>query len=250
MGFGTERIEDALAAEFPKARLLRIDLDTTRGKDAFLVHWRKIMAGEVDIILGTQMIAKGLDLPDVTLVGVISADQTLFLPDFRASERAFQLMTQVAGRAGRGDRPGEVLIQTYVPHHWALRFALEHNFEGFYEKEMHIRRVLRFPPAQRMVSLLFSGAREAEVAAAAKQMGSVARTLTHLEEFHGSLGVVGPAPAPLARLSDRWRYRLLLRSESAKTLHAALALAREEFGRQATPRGVQLAIDVDPIDLM
>lgn len=250
LGLGTQRIEETLATEFPAARTLRIDLDTTRGKDAFLAHWRAIMRGEVDIILGTQMIAKGLDLPGVTLVGVISADQTLFLPDFRAAERGFQLMTQVAGRAGRADRPGEVLIQTYVPHHYALRCALTHDTAAFFAKEMHIRRVLRFPPAQRLAALLFSGARESDVAAAAKHMGDLCRTLTHLDEFHGRLTVVGPAPAPLARLMDKWRWRLLLRAPRAKTLHCALALAREEAGRHGPPRGVQVTIDVDPMDLL
>ncbi len=250
MGLGTQRIEDVLAAEFPQARLLRVDFDTTRGKDAFLTHWRKITAGEVDILLGTQMIAKGLDLPGVTLVGVISADQTLFLPDFRAAERGFQLMTQVAGRAGRADLPGEVLIQTHVPHHYALRFALDHDFEAFFQKEMHIRRVLRFPPAQRLVSLLFTGAAEASVAAAAKRMGQICRNLTHRDEFHERLGVIGPGPAPIARHSDRWRWRLLLRSTSARVLHDALAQARSAHDSKPTPRGVHLAIDVDPLDLM
>ncbi|MBN1476968.1 primosomal protein N', partial [Candidatus Sumerlaeota bacterium] len=250
VGLGTQRIEEVLAAEFPDARLRRIDLDTTRGKDAFLVHWREISEGRVDIILGTQMIAKGLDLPRVTLVGVISADQTLFLPDFRASERAFQLLTQVAGRAGRADLPGEVLIQTFVPHHWAIRCAIEHDFEAFFAKEMKMRRLLRFPPAQRMASMLFSGEQEASVSAAAKRMGEICDTIRHLDEMRETLTTVGPAPAPIARLSDRWRWRLLLRSSSARALHRALALAGEEYSRRSPPRGVQLTIDVDPMDLL
>jgi primosomal protein N' (replication factor Y) len=250
MGLGTQRIEEALQAEFPSARLLRIDLDTTRGKDAFLAHWKEITEGKVDIILGTQMIAKGLDLPGVTLVGVISADQTLFLPDFRASERAFQLMTQVAGRAGRAHRPGEVLIQTYVPHHYALRFALEHDFESFFKKELHVRRVLHFPPAQRMVALLFTSPQEAKAASTAKRVGDICRTLTHLDTIHGKVTAVGPAPAPIARLSDRFRWRLLLRASSAKALHETLGLLREELARHPLTRDVQMTIDVDPMDLM
>ncbi len=250
MGLGTQRAEETLQTEFPAARLLRVDLDTTRGKDAFLAHWRRITAGEVDIILGTQMIAKGLDLPNVTLVGVISADQTLFLPDFRSAERAFQLMTQVAGRAGRAERPGEVLIQTFVPHHYALRFALDHDHDAFFREEMRRRRLVRFPPTTRLVSLLFTGKEERDVTAAAKRMGSICRTLTHLEEMRGDLTVIGPAPAPIARLSDRWRWRVLLRAPSSRVLHRALALARTEFAKHAPPRGAQMTIDVDPLDLM
>lgn len=249
IGVGTQRIEEELQREFPLARTLRIDLDTTRGKDAFLHHWKKIKGGEVDIILGTQMIAKGLDLPGVTLVGVISADQTLFLPDFRSAERAFQLMTQVAGRAGRGDRPGEVLIQTYVPHHYALRFALNHDFHGFFKKEMRVRQVLRYPPAQRLAAMLFTGEDELTVAKAAKRMGDICRTAMHLDQCEG-MTVVGPGPAPMARLNDRWRWRLLLRSSSAKVLHGAIALSVEEYGKPAAPRGVQLTVDVDPMDLL
>ena len=246
-GLGTEQVERVVAETFPEARLARMDVDTTSGKWAHHEILGRVERGEVDILLGTQMIAKGLDFPRVTLVGVVNADVGLHLPDFRASERTFQLLSQVAGRAGRGTLGGEVVIQTSVPDHYAVRAALTHDYEGFAARELKERESPAYPPGVRMVNAVLSSpaqelaARNAEVA---------------VEWFRGHLAkerlrgveVIGPAPSPIERLHGRWRWHFLARSTSAKSLGQAFSAFQADF----RPKGgdVRVVIDRDPVALL
>jgi len=244
-GIGTQRVEEALLAQFSGARVLRMDVDTTRGKGA---HGRLLDAfrrGEADVLLGTQMVAKGLDFPGVTLVGVISADTALHMPDFRAPERTFQLLTQVAGRSGRGERPGEVVIQTYRPDDDAIRAACAHDFDAFAERELDNRRALGYPPFGRLIAFLFRGREEAGVAAEA---GACAEHLRRAASG-GGIEVLGPAAAPLARLKGEYRWQVVLKGAASSSLRR---LAREGIGRfGARPRpGVRMSVDVDPVSLL
>lgn len=245
LGAGTQKIEEVIARQFPSARVLRMDVDATAKKGA---HRRILDAfgrGEADILLGTQMVAKGLDYPGVTLVGVISADTGLNLPDFRAAERTFQLLTQVSGRAGRGDRPGEVVVQTYKPDEDAVLLARSHDFEGFAAAEQPLRRETGFPPYSRLALLLFRGPNEAEVAERAGQCGDVVRAAG----IQG-VDVLGPAQAPLSRLQGRYRYHLILRSGSHAALGRTIRVALDRFGGRGTRRSVTLDVDVDPVSML
>ena len=246
-GLGTEKLEESLAAAFPSARIARLDRDVASGKDVEKVL-RRVRSREVDILVGTQMVTKGHDLPHVTLVGVISADAALSMPDFRASERTFQLLVQVAGRAGRGDTPGRVLVQTYDPEHAAIRFAVRHDVAGFLEHELRDRRELGYPPFSRMTlarvdALDEQAAKEAThvLARAARQVGAAGST-------GPMLTVLGPSAAPIAKVRNRYRFRIMLRSVSRDLLRqGALAI---NAAAQGLPRTVRVAIDVDPVGLL
>ena len=243
---GTEQVERHVGELFPAARILRMDVDTTGGKGAHGRLLEKVRRGEVDILLGTQMIAKGLDFPGVTLVGVINADVGLNLPDFRAAERTFQLLAQVAGRAGRGGVAGEVLVQTARPQHPALRAALRHDYEAFAESELADRELPGYPPHRRLVNLVVSGSTEERVAEAAEGTAAMAR---HIVDQHdlADIEVVGPAPCPIDRIRGRWRWHLLLKSRQPRDLGALLRyLARHH----AQPGGMRLEIDRDPEALL
>lgn len=249
LGLGTQRIEEVLGEMFASARVARVDVDTMRGRRSFIDVWDRIRRGEVDIILGTQMIAKGFHLESVTLVGVISADFALFMPDFRSAERTYNLLTQVAGRAGRGDRPGEVIVQSFIPHHYAIDLAARLEEQTFYQKELHIRRVLRFPPIARLIAIGFSGPEEPVVREQAVRLGNMLRSLTLAPHF-GSLNVLGPAPAPIARIDDKYRWRLLLRGTAPRLLHDLVRQGLKAFEPHHNKAKVQLTIDVDPVDLL
>ena len=242
-GVGTQRVEESLVDQFPDCRVLRMDVDTTRKKgahDRILESFRK---GEADILLGTQMVAKGLDFPGVTLVGVISADTSIHLPDFRASERTFQLLTQVSGRAGRGKSPGEVVVQTYLPDCEAVQCAKEHDFLKFAELELEGRRILDYPPFGRMALLLFKGRNENEVAMKAGTCAEVLRS-----EAPKGLEVMGPAQAPLARIRNSYRWQVILKSVSPRLLREGTQTARRHFGRRRA--AVALDIDIDPVSML
>jgi primosomal protein N' (replication factor Y) (superfamily II helicase) len=247
MGTGTQRIEEALARNFPDARVLRLDQDAIGGRRAFLEAWQSMVSGEAQIILGTQMIAKGLHLERVTLVGVILADVGLFIPDFRAEERTFSLLMQVAGRAGRTEM-GEVLVQTYLPHHPAIQLAAKHDYEGFFKVEMVRREKLRFPPVQRLVALTFSDPDGEKARRSARQFRELLDKACHRYDCRG-IRLLGPGPAPVRRLAGRFRERLLLRGpvygDNAKVLRAALG---SELWKP--PASMRLSIDVDPVDLL
>jgi primosomal protein N' (replication factor Y) len=246
-GVGTQALEQWLAARFPTARLARMDADTTGTKWSHSRILDAVGRGEVDVLFGTQMIAKGLDFPNVTLVGVVDADTGLHLPDFRAAERTFQLIAQVAGRAGRGPRGGEVIVQTRTPAHPALAYTVRHDFEGFADQELLARRSPPYPPVVDLARVVLSATSERMAADAAVAVGDwlgeviAARSLP--------VEVVGPAPAPLARIKGRWRWHLLLRSREPRRLGALLRYAARQ-GPHARGGAVRLIVDRDPVQLL
>lgn len=248
-GMGTERLEEELAGLFPNKRALRLDQDTTGGRHDFESKWKSMETGDVDIILGTQMIAKGLHLERVSLVGVVLADISLHQPDFRAAERTFSLLTQVAGRAGRGSAAGRVFIQTYCPAHYAIRHASEHDVDAFYADELSRRRAPGFPPFARMIALTISGLDLAQVekhAAAYAAEFAVARMAVGADRFR----FFGPLPPSLARVKDQYRMRLLLSGPTSATLRDVFRRAEEAVAARADRawNRHKVVIDVDPLD--
>ena len=244
-GVGTEKLEETLSLAFPEARVARLDRDVASGKRVEAILAR-VRAREVDILVGTQMVTKGHDLPNVTLVGVVNADAALSLPDFRASERAFQLLVQVAGRAGRGDAPGRVIVQTWDPTHPAIALAARHDVDGFLERELADRRELGYPPLSRSALVRVDAIDESEARRACERLARVARECD--AALTGKLLVQGPAPAPISRVRSRWRFRVMLRSAERPPLRAALAAI--EGARASLARGVRASIDVDPVQLL
>ena len=245
-GIGTQSLERWLAERYPAAHLARMDADTTSGKWAHRRILDAVARRDVDILFGTQMISKGLDFPGVTLVGVVDADTGLHLPDFRAPERTFQLIAQVAGRSGRGPRGGRVIVQTHTPAHYALTAAARHDFEGFAERELETRRAPPYPPTVSLVNGIVSGARETDVATAAEELGTWLRGLV-ASRASGLVDVVGPAPAPLARIKGRWRWHLLLRSADRRLLGRVMRFAAR---RAPHPADVRVVFDRDPVSLL
>jgi primosomal protein N' (replication factor Y) len=236
-GAGTERVAEAVKLEFPSARTLRWDRDVTGAKGSHDAIMAKFVAHEADVLIGTQMIAKGLDLPLVTLVGVVAADIGLFLPDFRASERTFQLLTQVAGRAGRSALGGEVVVQTYHPDHYAVVAASNHDYEGFYREEMAFRRQQMYPPLRRLARLVFHHAQRTR----AQEEAQAATDLLRAEIKTRSLAdvdLIGPAPCYFARQRGEWRWQVVVRGEDPASLLTGVAL------------GYGTRIDMDPVDLL
>jgi primosomal protein N' (replication factor Y) len=246
-GVGTEQVERRLGELFPEARVARMDVDTTGRKWSHRDILDSVRRNEVDILLGTQMISKGLDLPGVTLVGVIDADVGLNLPDFRASERTFQLLAQVAGRAGRGTRPGEVLVQTSRPSHFAIRSALQHDYEEFAERELSDREEPGYPPHLRLANLVVSGRDEDEVESAALALGEWLEGLVSARPELTDTGLLGPAPCPIDRLRGRWRWHMLIKQVHAGRLGAIL---RFTATHAPVPGKVRLEIDRDPENLL
>jgi len=244
-GLGTERVADQVAREFELARVLRMDRDTTTRRGAYADILGRFAAGEANVLIGTQMIAKGHDFPDVTLVGVLNADTGLNRADFRASEATFQLLTQVAGRAGRADKPGRVLVQTYNPDHLAVTSASRHDYEAFYAAELANRRENMYPPFARLINLTIADGDEDRALAVARRLAYELqkRGLAHKR---GALQFVGPARAPLAKLRGRYRYHLLLKGRSIEDLRAALLEALDALGADAAA----VTVDVDPLDMM
>jgi len=247
-GLGTQQAEKLLVERYPYARIARMDVDTTSGKWAHTEILDRVGRGEVDILLGTQMIAKGLDFPNVTLVGVLDADIGINLPDFRASERSFQLMSQVAGRAGRGTKGGEVIIQTRVPSHHAVRCATTHDFLGFVAEEMEGRRDPVYPPFTHLANLIVSGTEEEPVAKAAIAAVAWLRRLIADQKVEG-VTVVGPAPCPIERVKRRWRWHGMLKGENG----AAMTKVCSYFLRNyALPAGhdLRVIVDRDPVQVL
>ncbi len=278
-GLGTQKVEETLAKLFPNARVRRMDADTMKRKDDYRKTLGDFRAGKTDILLGTQMIAKGLHFPNVTLVGIIYADLALHQPDFRAGERTFQLLTQVAGRAGRGDVEGEVFVQAFTPFHPAIQYARRHDFTGFYEQEIEFREQLKYPPVSRVALLTLKGRNEDKVKFSAehlkreleKNLGSAAApaavvsALADDSELFGEgakqdtrgacappknlfrdLILAGPAPAPLLRAESFYRYQIMLRTRAMSKLSQQLAKIIETL---ALPDDVTLSVDIDPVNL-
>lgn len=241
-GAGTQRVEAELAALLGDWPVVRMDADTTRGKGAherLLVEFESLPSG---VLLGTQMIAKGLDYPDVTLVGVIAADITLNLPDFRAGERTYQLLSQVAGRAGRGSVPGEVYVQTYWPDHPAILAAAAHDPAAFYGQERAARKTLGYPPFGRLANVLVRGSDRRVVAAVADR---VAEAL--VSAVPDSWEVLGASPAPLSRVKNVWRYHVLVKAPTGEPVGLVVGTSLKEVKRIA---GVTIGVDVDAVDLL
>ena len=243
-GVGTQQLERFLSGRFPTARLARMDLDTTSAKWSHQVILDRVGRGEVDILLGTQMIAKGLDFPNVTFVGVVDADTGLYLPDFRSAERTFQLIAQVAGRAGRGPKGGRVVVQTRNPNHYALMCAARHDTEGFLAAELAQRRDPPYPPMAALVNLVASGESETAVADSAADVARWCASL--VEHQHLVVDVLGPAPCALSRIKSRWRWHVVLRGAPEPLGR----IVRYAATRLPQPAGVRVTIDRDPVSLL
>ena len=241
-GVGTERLEEAVKQAFPQANVARLDRDVTSGKgvEAILDRMR---SKEIDVLVGTQMVTKGHDLPEVTLVGVINADAALSIPDFRAAERAFQLLVQVAGRAGRGDKAGRVLVQTFSPDHHAIAFALAHDVRGFQKRELKDREELGYPPFSRMAIIRFDAVQEADALDAANAVADAVRSRAGTK-----ITVLGPSPAPLPRLRNRFRFHTMLRAQDRGALRSGIEMAL--WMMEQLPSRVRAYVDVDPMQIM
>ena len=240
-GFGTERVEAEVRAACPGARVARLDRDAIRRKGSLPALLNRFRAGEIDVLVGTQMIAKGHDFPRVTLVGVVSADVGLGLADFRASERTFQLLTQVAGRAGRGEQPGEAIVQTLYPSHYSIQLACRQDYPAFYQRELAFRTAMRYPP---VISLVNAVVRSRTFSGAMDDAADVVQKIR--EADGGRLRVLGPAPAPLGKLRGEYRAQLLLKGTNRRQIREALQraiAARPDLQRR-------MIVDVDPLSVL
>ncbi len=245
-GIGTEQVEQEIQRLIPEAHVGRMDRDTTRrrgSQERLLKEWEK---GEIDVLVGTQMIAKGHDVAGVTLVGVLHADLSLNVPDFRAAERTFQLLSQVAGRAGRGNRPGKVIVQTYAPHHYALSAVVTHDYRNFFQSEIDFRRALNYPPFTRLVLLRLDGPRAVEVKQCAELLGTRLRAEGSKTGAEG-IQILGPASAPIERLRGRYRWQILVKGKQSAWV---LQLARRARKLFEGPRSVRFGVDVDPQNML
>ncbi len=241
-GFGTEKVAHEISTLWPAARVARLDRDTVRRKGAAADILRSMAAGTIDVLVGTQMIAKGHDFPRVTLVGVVSADVGLGLADFRAAERTFQLLTQVAGRAGRGAEPGEAIVQTLYPHHYSIEHACRQDYTAFVAKEMGYRQAMRYPPLTAMVNIVVKGA---DARAALTDAATLAQHL-RTKAGAGRFSVLGPAPAPVAKLRGEYRAQIFLKGSHRASMREAVlaALAAEPDMRR------RVSIDIDPVSIL
>ncbi len=244
IGFGTERLEEEIASLFPKARVARLDRDTTVKRKDFLSILRAVHSREVDILIGTQMITKGHHFPSVTLVGVVWADAGLGIPDFKAGERTFQLLSQVTGRAGRGEKPGRVIIQTHQPEHYSVLTAQSHDYNAMYEQEISLRKALSYPPFSRLINLRFEGESEDRVQTGATNVAHRAMALSKKAQTT----VLGPSPSPLARLRGRFRWQVLLKGSNIDQLHHISHLLSQD--KTLLPPGVKMSVDVDPENML
>lgn len=248
-GIGTQQVEEVLSEIFPTAEVVRMDRDTTTRKGSYRKILSRFKQGEIDILVGTQMVAKGHDYPNVTLVGVITADTALNLPDFRASERTFQLLAQVAGRTGRGDKGGEVVIQTYTPQHYSIQYAKEHDYQGFYNHEIVFREKSGYPPVGHLINLIVSDPEEEKTIQVAQKLGTIISskldTLTNKE-----VELMGPVPASLAKLQGEYRWQLLLKGRDLSQLREVMQEARKELEAANNFKSVKIDIDVDPLRVL
>ena len=243
---GTQKIEEMVKRQFPTARVLRMDLDTTRKKGGYEEILSAFANGEADILIGTQMIVKGHNFPNVTLVGVLAADLSLHISDYRAAERTFQLLTQAAGRAGRGHRQGEVVIQTYQPEHYSVVTAAEQDYEAFFEQEIFLREMMHYPPKWHMLVIHAAGAQEMLV----KQAQNVLKykILTQSDNEKSSLQVIGPADAAVSKVNDIYRKMLYVKAADYQKLVSIKNMLEEYIRINPAFRNVNIQFDFDPMN--
>jgi primosomal protein N' (replication factor Y) len=242
-------VEDEILKLMPSARVTRMDRDTTTKKGTYRRIVRAMETGTIDVLVGTQMIVKGHDFPNITLVGIICADTVLNFPDFRATERTFQLLTQAAGRAGRGDESGRVIIQTYNPGHYSIQRAKDHDFISFYEEEILHRKELGYPPYSRLANLRVSGNSRDRTQSFAERLGIVGAQMRKSRRiYRDHIDLLGPCDAPLARVKGKHRWQLLVKSDRSERLHRFIGELVRKAEKEAI--AVHLEVDVDPINLM
>jgi len=250
MGLGTEKVEAGVQALFPTARVARMDRDTTVRKGALVSLLKGLKERTIDILVGTQMVAKGHDFPHITLVGIICADLSLSFPDFRAGERTFQLLAQVAGRAGRGETPGRVILQTYNPEHFSILSAQAQDFQSFYDREIGFRRSLLYPPFSRLAQVKISGKDKAQTEARAMELGGLSKRLKAGEDFARAIDVLGPIEAPLLKIAGRYRWQILLKAAGVKPLHRFIRRLMSENPAAFNGSQPKVVVDVDPYDML
>jgi primosomal protein N' (replication factor Y) len=249
MGIGTERLEQEIKSLFPDTQVGRMDRDTTSRRRSHLQILKGLESGSIDILVGTQMIVKGHDFPNVTFVGVVSADTSLHFPDFRSSERTFQLLTQVAGRAGRGEVFGEVVIQTFNPDHYGILRAKDHDYIGFYQEEIQFRRALEYPPFSRFINFRLVGNSEKRTKRMAEEMGRIGQSL--LKKGYGKgIEILGPSSAPFAKMRGKYRWQMLAKGKGHQLLHQFTKELASRMAVQLKGKGVNLDIDVDPVFIL
>ncbi len=247
-GFGTEKIEGELALLFPKATIQRVDQDSVNTPKAYTTIFKAFGSGEIDILVGTQILAKGLDFPNVTLVGILSADSSLHIPDFRSSERTFNLITQVAGRSGRGDKLGKVIIQTYSPTHRSIEYAKSHDYNAFYDSEIVLRETLRYPPFSRLVRIVVRGIKEPDVIDDANAIADLANAYKYQSGEQGeAIEILGASECVMSKLKKYYRWNILLKSQTQNALKPLLAHINNDF---LARKGNYIEIDVDPISMV
>jgi primosomal protein N' (replication factor Y) len=240
-GFGTEKVESEVAARWPQARIARMDADSVRKKGSHEVILKAFRDRQIDILIGTQMIAKGFDFPHVTLVGVILADVGLMLPDFRSSERTFQLLTQVAGRAGRGEKPGRVIIQTFSPDHPSVRFAKNHDYQSFYRFELPARSEHGYPPYNRLINFIVRAREEKKAYLFARDLRDA------LKQSFAELEIIGPAPLPFYKLRGHYRWHVMIKAGRKAFILNQLWPVLAQLKK---PSGAAMAVDVDPLNIL
>jgi primosomal protein N' (replication factor Y) len=241
IGAGTQKVEEEVRQLFPEALVDRLDMDSSRRKGAQKNILDRMKSKEVNILIGTQMVAKGLDFPNVSLVGIVDADSILNLPDFRAGERCFQLLVQAAGRAGRSNAEGEVVIQTYNPDNPVIRLASQQNYRSFYEQEIRLRKILRYPPFTQLLRIVFSAEEEEKIRSFALDTGHYIEEIIDANEEE--IEILGPAPCPIQKIRNRYRYQLIIKSTSFALLQS---IARYILSTGA-PKNVKMEIDFNPI---
>ncbi|MCC6544820.1 MAG: primosomal protein N' [Nitrospirae bacterium] len=255
-GAGTERVEEELKKLLPDARIVRMDRDTTTKRGSHMRIFQSMKNKDADILIGTQMVTKGLDLPDITLVGVLLADATLHLPDFRSGERTFQFLTQVAGRAGRGSKGGEVIVQTFNPEHYAIRHASGHDFKGFYNDETSFRKALGYPPFKRLARFLIKGNNKEHVEASSEWLKKILE-----RNSKEGIDILGPVSAPFSKIRGKHRWHIIIKGKNSKTLNGIIRKSLDELKRQrqASPakggvpgmnKSAQVEVDIDPLSLL
>lgn len=244
-GTGTQRVEEALTQLIPEAGIIRMDVDTTRRKGAHEKILNQFSRGEADILLGTQMIAKGLDFENVTLVGVLTADSMLHLPDFRSSEKTFQLLTQVSGRAGRHELPGEVIVQTYTPDHYSIELASQYNYDQFFQYEMNLRKTFRYPPYVFLTLITVSHQNQVKVVQVTQQIVQLLQQSITEDSI-----ILGPTPSPIARIKDRYRYQCIIKYKNEPKLRSFIKKILEQFNKEMRQEDLMITVDMQPYQLM